>query len=305
MPSRPGIGLILSFWLATTAFVGYRDVWPRFFSDAPPAVRIDLADEAAQALPARWTVFRGTDHIGSLTTRMEYTPADDTFRFHNTFTQLSFDLDLAKIRIECPRLETNVRVNRAGELREQSLSGEMKLFLGVKPLAVELGHAAAKVTGVVRDGTLVGDCEIFYPANATVPTITRALEPVPVPGGQVLNPMTPVGRLRDIQPGRRWVIRVVDPLRDAVYVMTRDVVKQSELAAGALGSRPESQELIAEVLSTPERLERKLSDPVDCWVIEYRGEGVEARTWVNVADGRVMRQEASGFGEKLRFERED
>ena len=40
-------------------------------------------------------------------------------------------------------------------------------------------------------------------------------------------------------------------------------------------------------------------------MIEYRADEVQARTWVSTADGRVLRQEASGFGERLRFDRQD
>jgi hypothetical protein len=120
----------------------------------------------------------------------------------------------------------------------------------------------------------------------------------------VLNPMMPVRRLRDVQPGRRWVIREVDPLRDAVSILLREAAKDSQVALSAL-PRPENRELLAEVRPTPEKLVRDGGQAVECWVIEYRGEDVAARTWVSVADGRVLRQEAAGLGEQLRFERED
>jgi hypothetical protein len=40
-------------------------------------------------------------------------------------------------------------------------------------------------------------------------------------------------------------------------------------------------------------------------VIEYRRTEVVARTWVRVADGKVLRQELSEKGEALTFERKD
>jgi hypothetical protein len=300
MPSRLGVALILLFWLGTTALVGYREVWPRLFADGPPPIRIDLADEAAQTLPTRWTVYRGDQKIGTLTTRMEYVPADDTFRSVSTYGQLKFEFGVATI--ELPRLETVVRVGRDGELREQHMSGELRAKAG--PL--ELGKASAEVSGAVEGGRLVGRCVVRLPPGNPTPTVDRPLDPVPVPGGQVLNPMMPVNRLRDVRPGRRWVVREVDPLRDALGVLFREALKQSEskLAATALPA-PGSRELIAEVRSAPEWLDRKGGERVECWVIEYRGEEVQARTWVSTADGRVMRQEATGMGEKLRFERED
>jgi hypothetical protein len=298
MPSRLGVGFILLFWLAATAHVGYREVWPRLFSDGPPPLRIDLADEAAQALPVHWDVYRGDQRVGKLTTRMENVPEDDTFRFVNTYTGLTFEF--AGVALEVPRAETTVRVTRSGELREQRMSGDLTARVRTKLGAVKLGDATTEVTGVVRGGELVGRCKITSPVG----NIDRPLDPVPVPRGQVLNPMMPVSRLRDVQPGRRWVIREVNPLRDAMNLLSKEVLKSSEVAAGAIPA-PTSQELIAEVRSSPEGLERPDKEPVECWVIEYRGEEVQARTWVSTADGRVLRQEASGFGERLRFERQD
>jgi hypothetical protein len=299
MPSRLGVGLILLFWLGTAAVVGYRDVWPRLFSDGPPPLRIDLADEAAQAVPARWTVYRGEQPVGTLVTKMVYVPEDDTFRFVNSYRNLKFDFGQL-VGIEVPQLETVVRVSRAGDLREQHMTGELVATLG----RVEVGKATAEVTGVVRDGQLVGRCKIRSP----VMTVDQPLEPVPVPAGQVMNPMMPVGRLRDVQPGRRWVIREVDPLREAMDVLLREVAKKSGQDSKLLGALPggdRDRELLAEVKGTPEKLTRKDGTEVECWVIEYRRDEARARTWVSKEDGRVLRQEASGFGEQLRFERED
>ena len=303
MPSRPTVGLIALFWLATSAYIGHREIWPRFFADAPPPIRIDLADEAAQALPVRWTVHRGNQPIGTLTTRMQYVPEDDTFRFVSQYNQLT--LEVARFSFDLGGLETSTRVTRTGELREQRMAGKLRVAL-VTPLSkTSMGEpASAEVTGTVADGRLVGRCRIWYPANAPDPVVDRPLEPVPVTAGQVLNPMAPVGRLRDVRPGQRWVIRQVDPLQDAMAILFKEVLKDSQIAATVI-PRQTSQEMLAEVLQSPVQLTRLRVEPVECWVIEYRGEGVQAKTWVSREDGRVLRQEATGFGEQLRFERED
>jgi hypothetical protein len=39
-------------------------------------------------------------------------------------------------------------------------------------------------------------------------------------------------------------------------------------------------------------------------VIVFEGGGVKARVWVDVADGRVVRQEAGGYGETLALQRD-
>lgn len=292
MPSRFGVFGIVLFWLATTGYVGYRDVWPRLFADGPPPLRIDLTDEATQTIPARWTIYRGTQKVGSLTTWMEYAASDDTFWFKSKYNSLELDYEIPRVgsvTLAVPELETAVRVTRAGALREQTMTGKLDAKVGKS----SIGTATAKVDAKVEDGMLVGQFRVVPPAFVGKP-IDRPLEPVPVPGGQVLNPMMPVNRLRDVQPGKRWVIYPNDPLKDSFAAAFPAFAQQ--------GKGPSS--LIAEVASASEMLVVKNKE-IECWVIEYRGDDVTAKTWVAVSDGRVLRQEASGFGEKLRFERED
>ena len=302
MPSRLGLLAIVAAWFAVTGHVVYHDVWPRYFADAPPALQIDLADEATQQAPTKWTITRGDKKIGTLTTRMEYVAGDDSFRFVNNYGKLNLDAGKGDnvLSVEAPKLVTTIRVSRTGELREQSMSGELRVSLG----PVELGQASAEVEGRVVAGMLVGRCRVRYPIDASQPTIDRELEPVPVPAGQVLNPMMPVNRLRDITPGRRWVIREVDPLRDALAVLFTELTKGQKLPI-ALPTSASGAELLAEVQSGTEDYPMRAGLPVPCRVIAYRAEQVTARTWVSVADGRVMRQEATYAGETLRFDRDD
>ena len=180
------------------------------------------------------------------------------------------------------------------------MSGELKARLG----PVEVGHASAEVEGTVVNGMLLGRCRVRYPVTAKEPTIDRELDPVPVPAGQVLNPMMPLNRLRDITPGRRWVIREVDPLKDALAVLFQEVAKGAKfnLPLPASGS---GAELVAEVQSGTEDYAPRSGQSVPCRVIVYRGDRASARTWVSVADGRVMRQEATAGDETLRFDRDE
>ncbi len=293
MPSRLGIVGILLFWLATTAYVVHREVWPRYFADPPPAIQIELSDEATQALPARWTVYRGSQKVGSLTTWMDYAPADDTFWFRSKYNNLELDFELpaaGSITLSVPDLETAVRVTRAGKLREQTMTGKLQAKLG----SVSLGQATADLHARVENDELVGRFQVKPPAILGIAPIDRPLHPVPVPAGQILNPMLPLNRLRDVKPGKRWVIYLNDPLKDSFAAAFPMLGKQ--------GTGP--KDLIAEVRSSPEKLTVKGVE-YDCWVIEYRSNETAAKTWVSVADGRVLRQEATGFEEKLRFERED
>jgi hypothetical protein len=300
MPSRPAVVGILLFWLATAGYVFHRDIYPRLFADAPPPLLIDLADEATQLAPTFWTVSRGSERVGRLGTRMRYDADTDRFRFVSTYTDLKLSFGgRVGVGVRIPSLEITVIVTRAGELRGQNLTGSLSATVA----GVPLGSAKADVAGRVADGLLVGGGRITSPLG----DFEQAFDPTPVPAGQVLNPLLPVNRLQDVRPGRRWVVREVNPLADAVAAVVQQVGKKtnSEVALGLLSQVGPRPELVGEVLADPEDVPRKDGPDISCWVIVYRGEQVAARTWVSRADGRVLRQEARMGDEVVRFDRED
>ncbi len=303
MPTRWTIFGIIVFWLGTMGYVGYRDVWPYWMATRPPSILIDLSDEATQAVPARWTVYRGDDRIGSLTTTMRYEESDNTFQFRSKYTGLQFDDKF--FRCSIPDLEIVARVGREGELRGQTMAGTMhgKLLLG--PVVLVEAKATASVIGNVIDGKLVGTCTL----KSDIGNIDQPLDPVPVPAGQVLNPLLPVSRLRGIQPGQRWTIHEVNPLADAMIALGKGILKEKagNAVASFASQSAERATYLAEVQDQPEALPRKNGVPIDCWVIAYRSDKDKstAKTWVAVATGQVLRQEATSSGERLRLERED
>jgi hypothetical protein len=275
-----------------------------------------MTDEATQQ-EAKWSLYREVagakpQKIGGLVTSLEYSAVDDTFWFRNHYQDVKFELGTIgpAIMLKLPKANSDIRVNRAGWLRQHYMDGQMAIEL--VPKGMEKGFEVATAEPVLdahvtKENLLVGKLRV----TSTFVNIDRDLTPVTVENGQVLNPMMPVARLRDVRPGRRWVIQEVDPLRDAVGLMVKELTDKSSipaLAVGPAGGEPKT--LIAEVRSdpvtlTPLSLDQRQAKPVECWVIDYRGDGdVRAATWVGVADGRVYRQEASGFGEKLRFERD-
>ena len=300
MPSRFGVVLIILFWFLTTLFVVYRDILPRYLSDGPPPLRIDLADEATSQVPAKWSLYRIDDKahiekIGGLSTIMQYYRSDDSFWFRSEYRDLRFRFD--RVELSLPRVESNVRITREGHLREQEMEGTLTLAGPFGGLT-----ATAKLHAKVVDNMLTGRLSMTLPFGRD---IDQELDPVPVTDGQILNPMMPIGRLRDVRPGRRWVIRSLDPLQQSISMLAKRNNLPMSLPA-------DGQTLLAEVRSqsetlTPMRQIGLPADPIECWVIDYRdlgNNGVSATTWVGVNDGRVMRQEASGFGERLRFERD-
>jgi hypothetical protein len=291
MPSRRFVALVALFWLVTTGYVVYRDVWPVFFSSGPPPVGIDLADEAAQNIATRWKVLWNGKQVGVLDSQMKYLEADDTFRFTTKYKNLR--VEVAGMTVVVPELTNTIRVSRAGDLREQTAEGRLELEFG----GAKVGEVRVNLEGVVTGGQLITKLD----GTADLPvlgrkTLNKTLDPVPVPKGQPLNPMQPVNRIAGVRPGRRWVVHESNPLNDAVRAVASDFgVKPPEQT-----KRP----LIGEVLSEPRDLDWN-GQRVSCWVIEYRRDEVEVRTWVRVSDGKVLKQEAFQKGESLVIEREE
>jgi len=292
MPTRRAVALVLAFWVATAGYVAYRDVWPVLFASGPPPVAIDLADEAAQTVPVRWRIYRGDQQVGRLVTQSKYIEADDTFRFTSDYKQLR--LEMSGVTFVVPELTTAVRVTRGGDLREQSAEGKLELYYG----DVKLGDATAKVAGTVVNGQLRTTCEVKAPFPFG--NLSKELDAVPVPVGQPLNPLMPVNRLAGVKSGRRWVVHESDPLDAAINALVREKLGEYGL------NLPEKEPgpLIGEVLSGVRDLDWH-GQSVACRVIEYRREEVEARTWVRVSDGKVLRQEAYKKGDRFTVERDD
>lgn len=295
MPSRPVVALVFVFWAASLGLVFYRDLWPRLAASGPPPIAVDLSDEASQFVPVRWAVTRGDQKAGKLTTKMTYQDADDTFVFAHQYVALTFDF--ANFRVVFPEVILTTRMTRAGDLREQTMDGRVMLQLSTDGGSFRTAaEAAAKVRGRVENWVFAGRCEL---AGLGLDG-TYALDPVPVPEGQALGPLQPVNRLAGVRPGQRWTVHEIDPLGEAVGTLARQ-------GAAKFGFRPPEAKrdvLVAEVGSAPEVL-RWRGENVPCWVIEYRAADPKARTWVRVSDGKVLRQEAFGGGERMALEREE
>jgi hypothetical protein len=290
MPSRVAVAGIVAFWLATTGFVFYRDIWPRVFATGPPPVSIELADEARQNVPARWTLHRNGQKVGSLSTQMKYHDADDSFHFTYRYSQL--ELDQSGIVMKVPEATAEVSMTRAGNLKSQTMTG--KVEVRVAGLGAQ---GTIDVRGVVTNGILTGRCEV----KSTLGNLAGDLDPIPVKDGLPLNPLQPVNRIKHVHGGLQWKVHESNPLQDAVANLFRKKL-------GDVGLRlpePKAKDsLVAKVESSPQNLRWKGED-VACWVIEYRRAEPVARTWVRVSDGKVLRQEAFEKGENLSFERED
>lgn len=292
MPSRFVVAGIFAFWLVTTGYVAYRDLWPRVFASGPPPVSIELADEARQNIPARWSLYRNGERVGHLVTQMRYLDAEDAFVFTYRYSDLI--LEQSDVALTASEAVSEVRMSRSGDLKEQTMTAKVKMQLR----GAEIAQGTIEVHGVVTNGVLTGRAEL----KSGVLSATGDLDPVEVKDGQPLNPLQPVNRLSGITGERRgWQVHESNPLQSAVADLLRK--KLAEFGV-RLPEQKEKAVLIAEVGRSPQNLTWKGAD-VPCWVIEYRRVEPVARTWVRVSDGKVLRQEAFEKGESMTFDRED
>jgi hypothetical protein len=292
MPPRPIVAAVVAFWLAVTGFAFYRDVRPRLFASGPPPVSVELADEARQAVPARWALLRNGQPVGRLTTQMKYLDAEDAFLF--TYDYRNLRLDQSDITLLVPEGLAEVRLTRAGELKSQT----MRAKVGVLFRGAEVAQGSIDIRGTAANGALTGRAEL----KSSLFSLAGDLDPVPVPrGGQPLNPLQPVNRLAHLRGGLGWQVSESNPLQDAVANLLRKKLGEFGIR---LPDQKQKDSLVAKVGDEPRSLTWQKQD-VPCWVIEYRRAEVVARTWVRASDGKVLRQEAFEKGETLTFERED
>ena len=155
------------------------------------------------------------------------------------------------------------------------------------PLVVPLDGA---LNGEVKKGRFYSRLRLSSPDQPDK-TIEKELEPVAVSThGSVLSPLHPVNRIAGLRPGQTWRLPLVDPLKDA-------------LTALATGQPGEEITLTARVLPETQTLTWN-DQPAKCLVVEYQGDDVSAKTWVQVGTGLVLRQESERGGERLALQRQ-
>ena len=210
MPHRSLVLAIILFWVATTGWLFYRDLWPHLRSGQPPPYTIDLADEAQQSgPPTPWYVFRGDQQVGELLTWLNYRESDDTFELHSSAKRLDWG-QVGPLRISFDLLSCMYRVTRDGQLREIIANVTINVR-GIGLLKMVRATATAHIAGKVKDqrfdpwGWLSVDGVLTH----------LPLEPVEVPSEvSVLNPLHPINRVSGLRKGQHWQMPLLNPLDD-------------------------------------------------------------------------------------------
>lgn len=334
MPSRWLRWPIVVFWLTTTSWLFWRDLWPNWRPGEPPPFYIDPVEEVQKGdpVPTHWTVRRystGKAKVFRASTWGEYHSDDDTYSLHARLDAAKSldnqnDFYVAKyFKVEV--LTSEYRVTRAGCLHsleatvktttqldqnKSALSQFLRPLLpesnalpgGTKERAASASSVMMRVWGEVHDGQFFAHCSassdlLAKPLQFDLPSSTVSYT------GSVLLPLHPVHRIRGLRPGQSWRQPLVDPLRDAF--------------AGLPGFSGGVRSLRACVLPQPETLKIGDSD-IECLVIEYTDDENKSvgRTLVEQNSERVQQQEAtledvqwvmtrapSGRGSRRHFER--
>lgn len=291
MPARSLCVAIVAGWLATMGWLGYRDIAPGLRAGQPPPFTIDLADEAQEhALKIRWAILRATaggeTRIGRAKTWVAYRAADDTFELHNETRDLALGGLVLSVRV--PLMTTVYRVRPDGTLVQMTAAIDAKVRAALSNLDLH-----ATVDGNVRDGRFLArgvlEAAGWGRHDVELPAVPVAAN------GTVLNPLHPVNRIAGLRPGQEWRMPLVDPLADAVA---------AHVARDLPAFKPTPRFLNAAVRAEPQTIVYEGRD-VPCLVIEYRGDDdLAARTFVRQSDGLVLRQEATGFGDRVILQRE-
>jgi hypothetical protein len=292
MPPRWLSLAIILFWLSVMGPLLYRQVTERLEGDnEPPGFTIDLVDEAQRG-PAeiQWDVrhsserYQGEDrYLGKSSVIPQ--PRGEVFDLRLRLDRIV--PEAGRKPLDSPwriiTLDSSHTVTRTGQLRGTRF--KTRLMVIVAQLAQECN---CEFVGEVR-----GDDQFYSTLSITSAgqDIFRQFDPVPFTRkDSILNPLHPVKRIMGLQPGRKWTIPELDPIRNVL----------PEFPGQDSGSA--SSRLNGCVLPELQTLRWDRNRDLDCLIVEHSRSGeVVARTWVEQKTGLVLKQEARRNGDIWEF----
>ncbi len=312
---------IIVLWIGMTGWLFVREYWPQWQPGQPPPIHIELADEAQNNIPIRWTIIKDDEDRGYARTAINFRENKNPKQVR-TADDWEFELwgefKLWKSKDRYGQLDFIVknqyRVTREGELREfqskVSINIKTKIPSPIAPAPGSLERDSPddneksqaievlELSGEVHDNFCYARVTVSQEVNEWVDLFPllkpftaffeREMKPVPMPKrATMLNPLEPVHKLAKVRKGQHWRIPMVDPM--SVFWE-----RSSRL-----------QYLNAEVLQETEWIKWGAhKDPVPCLVIKYQGDDVSGHTWVQEEDGLVVGQEITQHGDTLRLMRD-
>jgi hypothetical protein len=153
---------------------------------------------------------------------------------------------------------------------------------------------------VVRD-EFRGMCELHAEGGKT----PQPLESIRLVTANAFAPFQPLQKYAPLRPGQSWQASNIDLLGELLYAARPAVAKIiGDATPLPLPDRRPPTEVVARVQERMEDVVSLRGRRRTCWVIVFEADEVLARTWVDVADGKVVRQEANGLGETIAFVRD-
>jgi hypothetical protein len=296
MPPRIVVAVVVAGWLATMGWLAAEKWLPWLRAGEEPAFVVELADEVAPQ-QASWTLFRKGKKIGNAETRMAPRPGG-TFELSTRLRDL--ELSAGSVDVRMPLVLATRTVNRDGEL----LALNAKATMLVRVFGAEV-RIETTVQGTVHGDEFQGTCELDTGSGKE----THKLEPVRLMSKRAFSPFEPLQKHPALKPGQTWRVSSVDPVGQALDAALRLAAAQllAEAFPGkapfSLPTRRPPKELLAQVLADTEEVSHR-GKVYTCRVIVYRSDEMTARTWVDVEDGKVVRQEAVGLGDAVVLQRD-
>jgi hypothetical protein len=290
MPPRLIVATIVAGWLATAGWFASEKWLPWLRTSDEPAFVVELADEVAPQ-QASWLLYRKDKRIGAAETRMA-PRKDGTFELSTRLRDLELSYGVADVKM--PVFQTTRTVTRNGDLLR--LDARAVMIVRARLLGVDL-KTDATIRGEVTGDEFRGECEYDYGSGKT----KHPLEPIRLVSKNAFSPLQPFQKFPPLRPGQTWRVSNLDPVSDALDGALKQVIYKQFGLRLTIPEQP--RELLAQVQEETEPVTHR-GKTHTCRVIVYRAEKVIARTWVDVEDGKVVRQEASLLGETMALQRE-
>lgn len=275
MPPRWLALLIVVFWMGSSAWLFWRDLWPNLRPGEPPPYTVDLVEEAQRGKSkVYWTVTHNDLPAFAAETWVEHNPNDDTFTLWEEFHPKALRQD-GPVRglLQIVAMKSQCRVSREGNLLSLQAAFTAKL---TRQIADFQGEIQASFAGEVRDGQF----RPHYTVTSTSPlfsgrSLKGKLAAVDVSRrGAVLLPLHPVNRMVGLRRGQTWRVPEVN-----LFALTTTAFFGEGM-----------HYLQARVLPEPQPVRYGTQD-VPCLVVEYQGEDMTAHTYVEEKTGLVLKQE--------------